>query len=89
MTARSEARRNLKPSGATPRGDATQRGQKEERHTLMLVGPNEGPTEMEGLSHDGETGDSQEKEEGSTKGTDEEKMRKDAKKEELQWAESR
>ena len=38
----------------------------------MPVSPNEGPTEQEGLSHDGETGDSQEKEE-SKESTDEEK----------------
>ena len=56
----------------------------------MPVSPNEGPTVMGGLSHDGETGENQVREEGSKEGTGEEKMRRRIpKKEELQWAEGR
>ena len=81
MKARSEACRNLKPSGAAPRGDTTQGDQKEERHMLMPVSPNVGPTEL---------GDRQEREEGSKEGTEEETMiNTNARKEELQWAEGR
>ena len=61
--ARSEASRNLETGGAAPRGDTTEEGQKEERRTMMPVSPNEGPAVMEGLSHNGETGENQEREE--------------------------
>ena len=59
MTARSEACHKLEPRDITLPEDVTRGGQREERHTLMLVSPIEESADREGLSQDGEMGDRQ------------------------------